>query len=99
MVKIKPFVVMNEGKACWNIKPPRNYKSTWANKERMLPIASAMDKDLLYLDAELSLESALKELQRSKKHLALVSFQNTLLGAVDIQNVTEFLLIRSAKQK
>jgi CBS domain containing-hemolysin-like protein len=58
-----------------------------------------MDKDLLYLDAELSLESALKELQRSKKHLALVSFQNTLLGAVDIQNVTEFLLIRSAKQK
>jgi CBS domain-containing protein len=62
-------------------------------------IASAMDKDLLYLDADLSLESALKELQRSKKPLALVSSQNALLGVVDIQNVTEFLLIRSAKQK
>lgn len=94
----KTFVVMNEGRPVGTLSHPEIIKALGEQGENA-SLASAMDKDLLYLDAELLLESALKELQRSKKHLALVSFQNTLLGAVDIQNVTEFLLIRSAKQK
>ncbi|MBP9926221.1 MAG: site-2 protease family protein [Cyclobacteriaceae bacterium] len=94
----KTFVVMNEGKPVGTLSHLEIVKALGEQGENA-SIASAMDKDLLYLNADLSLESALKELQRSKKPLALVSSQNALIGVVDIQNVTEFLLIRSAKQK
>jgi Zn-dependent protease/CBS domain-containing protein len=94
----KTFVVMSAGKPVGTLSHLEIVRALGEQGENA-SIESAMDKNLLYLDAELSLENGLRELQRSKKPLALISFQNTLLGVVDVQNVTEFLLIRSAKQK
>lgn len=94
----KIFVVVKNGQPVGTLSQQEIIKALGEQGENAL-VENAMDNNLLYLDAGLSLEEGLKQLQVSKKSLALVTAQNALLGAVDVQNITEFLMIKNARQK
>lgn len=94
----KSFVVVKNGQPVGTLSQQEIIKALGEQGENAL-VENAMDNNLLYLDAGLSLEEGLKQLQVSKKSLALVTAQNALLGAVDVQNITEFLMIKNARQK
>lgn len=94
----KSFVVVKNGQPVGTLSQQEIIKALGEQGENAL-VENAMDNNLLYLDAGLSLEEGLKQLQVSKKSLALVAAQNALLGAVDVQNITEFLMIKNARQK
>lgn len=61
-------------------------------------IESAMDRELISLPAETSLEDGLKQLQQAHKPLALVVANNKMIGIVDAQNIAEFLMMKQARQ-
>lgn len=94
----KSFVVVKNGQPVGTLSQQEIIKALGEQGENAL-VENAMDNNLLYLDAGLSLEEGLKQLQVSKKSLALVTAQNALLGAVDVQNITEFLMIKNVRQK
>ena len=94
----KSFVVMNQGQPVGTLSQEEIIKALGEQGESTL-VENAMDKNLMYLDAAISLEEGLKQLQLSKKSLALVSSQNALLGAVDAQNIAEFLMIKNAQNR
>jgi Zn-dependent protease/CBS domain-containing protein len=62
-------------------------------------VSEAMDKELLLLDANVSIELAWQEFQVKNKQLALVTENNQLIGVVDIDNIAEFLMIGRARSK
>ncbi len=61
-------------------------------------VESAMDRELISLPAETSLEDGLKQLQQAHKPLALVVANNKMIGIVDAQNIAEFLMMKQARQ-
>lgn len=89
---------MNQGQPVGTLSQEEIIKALGEQGESTL-VENAMDKNLLYLDAAISLEEGLKQLQLSKKSLALVTAQNALLGAVDAQNIAEFLMIKNAQSR
>lgn len=56
-----------------------------------------MDAKLLYLNEDMSLEEAYKEMQIQKKVMALVKRGEELAGAVDLENIIERIMIDQAK--
>ncbi|MFZ5969992.1 MAG: site-2 protease family protein [Bacteroidota bacterium] len=62
-------------------------------------VHQAMDKELLQLDINLSIEAAWREFVLKNKKLALVTDGGQLAGVVDTDNIAEFLMINRAKVK
>lgn len=59
-------------------------------------IGESMDANLLRLDINEPLEQAWLKLHRAKKTVAPVYDQNQLVGLLDTENISEFLMIREA---
>lgn len=64
-----------------------------------LMIHSAMNKNLIYLDAETLLEDVFELIYKNKTNLMLVMENNELVGTLDTENLLEFLLIKGVKSK
>lgn len=63
------------------------------------PVRQAMRKELLYLSPEMPIEEAWKKMQEEKQPFALVSAGDRIVGALDMDNIAEFVMIRSAEQE
>ena len=94
----KSFVVMNQNQPVGTLSQEEIIRALAEQGENTL-IENAMDKNLLVLDATMSLEEGLRQLQLNKKPLALVVSENKLQGAVDGQNIAEFLMIKNAQNR
>jgi Zn-dependent protease len=62
------------------------------------PVGRAMRKDVLYLSPEMPIEEAWKKMQEQNQPFALVTSGGKLVGALDLDNIVEFVMIRSAGQ-
>ncbi|GAB2766488.1 site-2 protease family protein [Rhabdobacter roseus] len=59
-------------------------------------LSDVMDPDILYLDATLPLQEAWQLMQTQKKSFALVRSNGQIVGALDPENVVEFLMVQQA---
>lgn len=62
-------------------------------------IHSAMNKNLIYLDAETLLEDVFELIYKNKTNLMLILENNELVGTLDTENLLEFLLIKGVKSE
>jgi len=62
-------------------------------------VRDAMDTDLKSLDAAMPLEEAFHHMQQHGKELMPVFSNGMLVGALDPENVTEFVMVMGAKSK
>ena len=62
-------------------------------------INSAMNKNLIYLDAETLLEDVFELIYKNKTNLMLIMENKQLVGTLDTENLLEFLLIKGVKSK
>jgi Zn-dependent protease/predicted transcriptional regulator len=91
----KSFIVLSNNQPVGTLTHNDIIKALGEQGENAL-VENAMDKELIALPAETSLEDGLKQLQQSRKPLALVTYQGNMIGIVDAQNIAEFLLIKKA---
>lgn len=57
-----------------------------------------MNRELIYLDANLPLEEAYQLIQQSKTSLMPVLQNNILIGTLDTENILEFIMIIDAQK-
>lgn len=70
-----------------------------SEKGEDIPIRFAMNKNLIYLDAETLLEDIFNLVSANKSNLMLVMEKGLLAGTLDTENLLEFLLIKGVKSK
>lgn len=61
-------------------------------------VSEAMHRDLLYLPTEMPIEKALRQMQASGQEFALAGAPEQIEGALDLDNITELVMIRGALQ-
>lgn len=93
----KNFIVLSNNQPVGTLTHSDIIKALGEQGENAL-VENAMDKELISLPAHTSLEDGLKQLQLSRKPLVLVTYQGSMIGIVDAQNIAEFLLIKQAQK-
>ncbi len=63
------------------------------------PINAVMNRELVFLDADLPLEKAFQQIQQQKSSLIPVTSDGHLVGTVDIENILEFVMVKDAMAK
>jgi Zn-dependent protease len=63
------------------------------------PVGQAMRREVLYLSPGMPIEAAWRKMQEENQEFALVSSESRLVGALDLDNIAEFVMIRSAQQR
>lgn len=61
------------------------------------PVRQAMRKDVMYLSPTMPIEEAWKMMQQQDQPFALVASNGEIVGALDTDNIAEFVMIRSAE--
>lgn len=61
-------------------------------------VGTIMNRELIYLDANLPLEEAYQLIQQSKTSLMPVLQNNILIGTLDTENILEFIMIIDAQK-
>lgn len=61
------------------------------------PIEEVMNRELLLLQADMPLEEAFTQMQQYK-NLAPIYHNDQLIGALDLENILEFIMVQSAKE-
>lgn len=92
------FLVTQEGKPLATISRDDIIRGL-AESNDTVNIQSLSDKDLVILRPETPLEEAWHSMQQKKKPLMLVMQDDNLVGVVDEENISEFILIRTAESK
>ena len=92
----KDFLVIENGQPAGTIGREQIIQAI-ASLGETATVHQAMDRDILRLDANVSIEAAWREFVLKNKKLALVTEGNQLAGVVDIDNIAEFLMINRAK--
>jgi Zn-dependent protease/CBS domain-containing protein len=72
---------------------------TLTNSGDGTPVNAVMDADLHTLSPELPLQEAFQQMQQRGKELMPVMYNGRLIGALDQENITEFVMILTAKAK
>ena len=62
-------------------------------------IASIMDRNLIYLEADSLLEDVFELIYKHKSTLMLVIENNRFIGTLDMENLLEFILVNEVKAK
>jgi Zn-dependent protease len=68
-----------------------------SDRGREVAIGAVMNRDVMYLDAEMDLKDAFLKMQQHKYDLALVSQNEVLTGVLDLENIQEFIMLRGAQ--
>ncbi|WP_247232771.1 site-2 protease family protein [Telluribacter sp. SYSU D00476] len=61
-------------------------------------LSEVMDSDILYLEDKMPLEEAWQMMQSQKKGFALIRRSGQIVGAIDPENVVEFLMVQQASR-
>ena len=94
----KNFVVIHNTLPVGTLSSAEISKTLGEQGEAAL-VEQAMDKNILYLDSSLSLEQALKEFQLNKKSVAMITEQGVIIGAIDLNQIAQFLMVRNNRMK
>jgi Zn-dependent protease/predicted transcriptional regulator len=94
----KIFLITENNKQVGTLNRNQIIKALSAKGEDII-ISSAMDRKLIYLEAETLLENNIEFIYGNKTNLILVTENNELLGTVDTENLLEFIMIKEAKSK
>ena len=62
-------------------------------------VAAVMNRELVFLDADLPLEKAFQQMQQQKSSLLPVMSGGALVGTVDMENILEFVMVKDALSK
>jgi Zn-dependent protease/CBS domain-containing protein len=93
----KYFVVNNAGKPEGTLGRDEIIKALREVGDQT-PVRQAMRKDVLYLSPTMPIEDAWKMMQQQDQPFALVTSKGEVVGALDTDNIAEFVMIRSAEQ-
>jgi Zn-dependent protease/predicted transcriptional regulator len=63
------------------------------------PLSSIMKKDFVQLTPETSMEEALSQMQKDNYSILPVTSDGKLAGTLDMENITEFIMIQAALEK
>ena len=61
------------------------------------PIHTVADTDLLYADIDMPLQAVLQEFQKVKRSIILVREQGQLAGIIDLDNISELIMVNAAR--
>lgn len=64
-----------------------------------LKIADIMQQPVLMLDVMMPLHEAFAKLQESKQSMAPVTLRGEIIGAINMENIAEFMMIRKARHQ
>jgi len=70
-----------------------------AENGNQLTIAQVMNPKLVVLEAHAPLESVYQQLQQHKTDLMLVVENSKAIGTIDIENIAEFIMVKSAESQ
>lgn len=93
----KNFLVKNAGKPEGTIGRDEIIKALGDLGEQA-SVREAMRKDLMYVSPEMPVEEAWKMMLQQNQNFALVGSDGNIMGALDTDNIAEFVMIRSAEQ-
>ena len=93
----KHFVVNHAGKPEGTLGRDEIIKAL-GEMDDQSPVRLAMRKDVMYLSPGMPIEEAWKMMQQQEQPFALVTSKGEVVGAIDTDNIAEFVMIRSAEQ-
>ncbi len=93
----KYFLVKNDGKPAGTLGRDEIIRAI-GNMDDNAPVRQAMRAEVMYLTVDMPIEEAWNKMQREKQSFALVGSEDEVLGALDTDNIAEFVMIRSAEQ-
>lgn len=93
----KYFVVNHAGKPEGTLGRDEIIKAL-GEMDDQAPVRQAMRKDVMYLSPGMPIDEAWKMMQQQNQPFALVTSKGEVVGALDTDNIAEFVMIRSAEQ-
>lgn len=92
----KSFIITHNNEPVGSLNRDEIIKALSGNKGEE-KIGAVMNNNLLYVNANLSLEKAFEYMQKHKNNLFPVVENNKIIGAIDTENILEFMMIKEAK--
>ena len=90
------FLVEEQGEAVGTLNRNEMVRGL-SDKGRDVAIGEVMNRDVMYLDANVDLKDAFMKMQQHKHDLVLVNQDEQLLGVLDMENIQEFIMLRGAR--
>ncbi len=90
----KDFMVVKNNKVLGIVTQKEIIKNA---KNPSTLVRDIMDKDFKMVDASLEITKVLELIGKEKKSFFPVTMENELIGAVDMTNISEFILLKSVK--
>lgn len=91
----KNFIVVDEDKVVGTLSRDELIKGL-SQKGKEARVAEIMNPQVISLDADMPLEAAYQLMQQHARTLLPVMKDNRLAGALDLENILEFLMIKNA---
>ncbi len=94
----KNFLVMDDHKAIGTLSRDEIIKALSAQGESTI-VHNVMNKELLFLTAEMPLEQAWQLAQQQQNSMMPVMQRGSMIGVLDTENIMEFIMVKEAKSK
>lgn len=94
----KNFLTTENGKPIGTLSRDEIIKALSEKGENEI-IFNIMNKNLIFLDTDSSLENAYQQMHQHKLVLVPVTENNKLVGVVDTENILEFIMVKNAEGK
>lgn len=96
--QIKNFLVTEESNPTGTLSRNEIIKALTDQGDQEI-IRNVMDRNLIFLKADLPLQEAFQRAQQNKSNLMPVMENNQLIGVLDTENILEFIMINHSKEK
>ncbi len=90
------FVVKDDGQIAGTLNRNEMLKAL-SEQGKDASIAEVMNSQLEYFEADMELKDAFMKMQQQKHGLVLVRQNDNFLGVVDLENIQEFIMLRSVQ--
>ncbi len=94
----KHFLVLDDSKPVGTLSRDEIIKGL-SEQNQQIQIFEVMNKDILFLQESEPLELAWQKIQTNKSLAAVVNKNNQIVGALDLENILEFVMVTSAIKK
>lgn len=94
----KNFIVMQQNRVVGTLSRDELIKGLSANGKEAT-VQSCMNSNVVLLNAEMPLEEAYQLMQQHSQALLPVMNNNKLVGALDLENILEFIMVKHAVKK
>jgi predicted transcriptional regulator len=94
----KNFIVLNGDNVVGTLSRDELVKGL-SDKGKEALVEDVMNKEVMFLDADMPLENAYQLMQQHARTLLPVMNNKHLVGALDLENILEFIMIKSAMKE